>query len=244
MTPASGALPPGSRLTAPRGQEVVRGEPCRASAAPDPVMHPAIPDAVPIEHRRRAPRAAALAWRHWLALALAVVVAGFLSLPVRADVITVRSAELRVEDEGIYLNAEFEYAINPTLEEALQKGIPLYFVLELELSRPRWYWLDEKVLQYSIQYRVAYIALTQQYRVSSGLLGQTFNSLDEVQRFLSRVNSRQIATRDQVNGGVRHDAAVRLRLDGNQLPKPLQVNALTSREWSLQSDWHRWSFTP
>ena len=50
------------------------------------------------------------------------------------------------DEDGFVLNAEFDVAINATLEEALQKGMPLYFVLEFELSRPRWYWLDEKVL--------------------------------------------------------------------------------------------------
>jgi hypothetical protein len=122
--------------------------------------------------------------------------------------------------------------------------VPLYFVLEFELSRPRWYWLDEKTLASSTTYRVAWNALTRQYRVSSGLLGQTYNTLDDVQRFLSRVNGREVARRDQLSPGVRYEAAVRLRLDGNQLPKPFQVNALTSREWSLQSDWQRWSYTP
>jgi hypothetical protein len=61
---------------------------------------------------------------------------------------------------------------------------------------------------------------------------------------LSRVTSREVARRDQLVKGARYDAALRLRLDVNQLPKPFQVNALTSREWSLASDWHRWSFTP
>ena len=42
----------------------------------------------------------------------------------------------------------------------------------------------------------------------------------------------------------RYDAAVRLRLDVNQLPKPFQVNALASREWQLASDWRRFAFTP
>ncbi len=207
-------------------------------------MCSAIPVANLLECRRGAVFAAA--FRRWCKVALAIVMlaSGVASDPVRADTITVRAAELRAEDEGIYLNAEFELAVNPTLEEALQKGVPLYFVLELELSRPRWYWFDDKTVQYSTQYRVAYNALTQQYRVSSGLLGQPFSGLDEVQRFLSRVTSRQVARRDQLVAGVQYDAAVRLRLDGNQLPKPLQVNALTSREWSLQSDWHRWSFSP
>jgi hypothetical protein len=120
--------------------------------------------------------------------------------------------------------------------------VPLYFELEFELVRPRKYWFDEKVLSSSTQYRVSYNALTRQYRVASGLLAQTFDGLDEVERFLSRVTSRQIARADELQKGVRYEAAIRLRLDVNQLPKPFQLNALASREWSLQSEWHRWSF--
>ena len=187
--------------------------------------------------------------RAWLRLAQAAVAIGFafaLLIPTaaRADTIIVKSAELRAEEDGYYLNAEFEFTINSTLDEALQKGVPLYFLLEFELSRPRWYWLDEKVISSTTQYRVSYNALTRQYRVASGLLGLTFEGLDEVERFLSRVTSREVARRDQVTKGARYEAALRLRLDVNQLPKPFQVNALASREWTLQSEWHRWSFTP
>jgi hypothetical protein len=166
------------------------------------------------------------------------------SAPARADTIGVKSAELRAEDDDFVLNAEFELTINPTLEEALQRGVPLYFLLEFEISRPRWYWFDDRVLVSSVQYRIAWNALTRQYRVSSGLFGQTLYTLEEVERFLSRVTSRPVARRDQLQKGARYDAALRLRLDVNQLPKPFQVDALASREWSLQSDWHRWSFIP
>ncbi len=162
----------------------------------------------------------------------------------RADTIAVKSAELLVEDEDYVLNAQFEFAFNPTLEEALQKGISLYFVLEFELGRPRWYWLDEKVAQLSVQYRLSYTPLTRQYRLTSGLLAQQFDSLEEVQRILSRVVSRPVVARDALVAGARYEAGVRLRLDGALLPKPFQVNALTSRDWSLQSDWYHWTFTP
>jgi len=202
-------------------------------------MLPAIrfPHALPewaFAHARRIARAAAV-----LALALAAFAA-----PADADTIAVKSAELRVDEDMYVLNAEFDLALNPTLEEALQKGVPLHFIFEFELLRPRWYWLDEKALSFSTEYRVSYNALTRQYRVSSGLLGQTFDALDEVERFLSRVTSRPVASRDQLVKGTRYEAAIRLRLDVNQLPKPFQVNALASREWSLQSEWFRWSFTP
>ena len=169
--------------------------------------------------------------------------AATLSSPARADTIVVKSAELRADDDDFVLNADFDLTLNATLEEALQRGVPLYFLLEFEISRPRWYWFDDKVLSSSVQYRITWTALTRQYRVSSGLFGQTLYTLEEVERFLSRVTSRPVARRDQLQQGARYDAALRLRLDVNQLPKPFQVDALASREWSLQSEWHRWSFT-
>jgi hypothetical protein len=172
------------------------------------------------------------------------VFAAVLSLAALADTIVVRSAELHTEEDGYYLNADFELSLNATLDEALQKGVPLYFLLEFEVLRPRWYWLDEKVLTATTQYRVSYNALTRQYRAASGLLGVTFESVEELERFLSRVTSREVARRDQLAKGVRYEAAVRLRLDVNQLPKPFQMSALASREWTLQSEWYRWSLTP
>jgi hypothetical protein len=177
----------------------------------------------------------------------AVTAAGALttgaSAPARADVIGVKSAELRADEDDYVLNAEFDLALNATLEEALLRGVPLYFVLEIEIARPRWWWFAEKVLTSTTNYRIAWNALTQQYRVSSGLLAQNLYSLEEVQRFLSRVTSRPVARRDELQKGARYEAALRLRLDVAQLPKPFQVDALASREWSLQTDWHRWSFT-
>ena len=161
-----------------------------------------------------------------------------------ADTIGVQSAELRLEDEDYVLNAQFDVAFNPTLEEALQKGVSLYFVLEFELTRPRWYWVDEKLVQWSVQYRIGYSPLTQQYRATSGLLSQQFGSLEEVEHMLSRVVSRPVIRRDALSNGSRYDAAVRLRLDVTQLPKPFQINALASSDWSLQSEWYRWSFVP
>jgi Domain of unknown function (DUF4390) len=179
----------------------------------------------------------------WLAASLCLTWASSTS-PARADSIPVKSAELREEDESYALNAQFDVAFNPTLEEALQKGVSLYFVLEFELSRPRPYWFDEKVVAQSIQYRISYSPLTQQYRVTSGLLSQQFASLDEVEHLLSRVASRPVVAADALQKGARYEAAVRLRLDVTQLPKPFQVTALASREWSLASEWYRWSFTP
>jgi hypothetical protein len=188
----------------------------------------------------------ARALRRGLALALCAVVWALAAAGARADTIAVRSAELRIEEGEVLLNAEFDLALNATLEEALQRGIPLYFLLEFELTRSRWYWLDEKVGQTAISYRLSYNALTRQYRVAmgSGLLAPTFNTLEEVERYVGRVTSRPVAQASALSKGMRYEAAIRLRLDVAQLPKPFQVSALGSREWTLASDWYRWSFVP
>ncbi len=80
--------------------------------------------------------------------------------------------------------------------------------------------------------------------MATGLLSQQFDSLEEVEHLLSRVVSRPVIAVDVLTKGARYEAAVRLRLDVTQLPKPFQINALASRDWSMQSEWYRWSFTP
>ena len=171
-------------------------------------------------------------------------VALLVTLPSQADTIPVVSATLRVEEGEVLLSAEFDFALTPALEQALDKGIPLYFTIEFELVRTRFLWFPEKVAEWSITYRVSYSSLTRQYRVASGPLGQAFESLDDVQRFIGHVSSRPVARADDLVKGARYEAAVREKLDVNQLPKPFQVNALASRDWQLSSDWHRFTFTP
>lgn len=162
----------------------------------------------------------------------------------RADTIGVESADVRVDEDAVVLNAQFDLTLNATLEEALQRGVPLYFVLEAEITRPRWYWLDEKVLQWQTQYRVSWLPLTRQYRVASGLLSQTFDTLQEVERLIGRVNARAIARVSDLERGATYEVSVRLRLDINQMPKPFQVNALGSRDWQLASEPRRLSLVP
>jgi hypothetical protein len=185
----------------------------------------------------------ALSRRRFIGVAVAAASALCLPAAGAAD-IPVTSASLRVDDDELLLSAEFDVDLTPALEQALDKGVPLYFTIEFDLKRPRFMWFPDDVASWSITSRVSYSALTRQYRVSSGPLGQTFESLDDVERFIGHVASRPVASAADVTKGVQYEAAVRMKLDVNQLPKPFQVNALASRDWQLASDWHRFAFTP
>jgi len=180
----------------------------------------------------------------WLAALVALLLALGAIAPARADGIEVRNAALIAAEEGYFLEAEFDIALTPILEDALNKGVPLYFSLEFVLTRPRWYWLNEKLANVQQQYRLSYNALTRQYRVGVGRLYQNFASLPEALAFLSRVRMRDIAEPGALSKGASYLAELRLRLDTSQLPRPFQVSAVGSRDWSVSSDWHRWTVTP
>lgn len=162
---------------------------------------------------------------------------------VAAEGIEVRRASVDLGDEGYVINADFDIELRPRQEEAIDKGLSLYFVVEFEATRSRWYWLDEKVVSQQQRLRLTYQPLTRQYRLSSGVLHQNFTSLEEAMRALSRVRSWLISGTPQFRTGDSYSGALRMRLDLTQLPKPFQVDALTSRDWNLSSDWKRWPFT-
>ena len=161
--------------------------------------------------------------------------------PASASNIEISHISLEGNDEGYALDADFQIELNPRLEDAIDKGVPLYFEVEFELTRKRWYWFDDSISR-QLMLRLSYHALTRQYRISSGALYQSLSTLTDALRVLSRVRSWQVLDSGQVSAGTDYQAALRMRLDVNQLPKPFQVNALTSREWNLASDWRRWPF--
>lgn len=177
----------------------------------------------------------------WLA-ATSVVLALFAGNCVAG--IEVRYAGLDSSDEGYAVNAQFDVELTPRLQEALNNGVALYFVVEFELVRPRWYWLDERSVASRLQYRLTYHSLSRQYRLWTGTLHQPFGTLSEALRVLGRVRSWQVLERDRISNGSTYQAAVRMQLDTAQLPKPFQLTALTSRDWTLSSDWMRFAFTP
>ncbi len=174
---------------------------------------------------------------------LALLLAGWLTAAGAAE-IEVRDPQLSFADDGqILLDADFSFDFNARLEEAVGKGLALYFVAEFELSRPRWYWIDDKVVKTSRTWRLTYHALTRQYRLSTGGLSQSFTNLDGALRMLSHLRNWPVFERDQLKAGDAFDAALRLRLDLSQLPKPFQIEALSNKDWILASDWKRWVFT-
>lgn len=189
-----------------------------------------------------------LAWRkpartRLLALAslvFAILLAWF-PVPTWAEGANIVSATLEAGEDGLQLEADIELQLPAHMREAVRKGVPLYFTVDFELTKSRWYWLDEAVVRVSRTRRVGYAPLTDQYRLTVSGVSQNVNSIEEVTRALSRVRSWTVLEKGRLKPGEKYDAAIRFRLDTSQLPKPFQINLLTSKEWTLNSDWYRFS---
>jgi len=159
--------------------------------------------------------------------------------------IDVRSAELRLADgDGIALDAAFDFDLPWVLEDAVNRGVALYFVVDFELYRTRWYWFDERRVAVSLTYRLSYSPLTRQYRLSRGTLALPFDTLGAALATLRRVGGWLVIERGALSGGENYRAQVRMRLDTTQLPRPFQIGALTSRDWTLASEWRNVAVRP
>ncbi len=173
-------------------------------------------------------------------LALFCLLFSFLSPPATAEGISANKAETRLIGGGYQLFASYDINLTYAAQHALERGVPLYFVGEFLLTRSRWYWLDEEIFKGEQTVKISYNVLTRQYRIARGSLFQNFVSLEDALNILSRQSSTVISA-ELLKKDSRYIAAARLRLDVAQLPKLLQVNALTGKDWTLNSDWHRWT---
>jgi hypothetical protein len=153
---------------------------------------------------------------------------------------------LRIEraDDGLYLGASLDFTLPELAEDALHKGIPMFFVMEAQVLRDRWYWSDRVVAEATRYLRLSYQPLTRRWRLNtstvpftnSGLgvvLGQNFDDLDEAIAAMGRVMRWRISSADAMDSDAAHTVQLRFRLDMSQLPRPLQIGAVGRSDWNL-----------
>ena len=124
-------------------------------------------------------------WSGLLACCLLALAPSAMAEPPLTEV-----TQLRLErgDEGVLLTAYVQFELPTIIDDALDKGIPMFFVADAVLYRDRWYWYDKQVASASRYMRLSYQPLTRRWRLvvsptpigNSGLaLGQTFETREE-----------------------------------------------------------------
>lgn len=173
-----------------------------------------------------------LAWQLLLMLACALPQAR-----AADDGVEITRAYIEAAEEGYRLSSAYSFELNHGLEDALQHGVQLYFTTEIEFTRPRWYWFDEKAIVAKRTSRISYNVLTRQYHVAIiGSVQQSFATLEDALFLIRRPSRWVVAPRGALKVGEIYNVSLRMGMDRDYLPKPIQVNAFNNSEWRLASN--------
>ncbi len=154
-----------------------------------------------------------------------------------ADAVDITLARIEATEDGYRLDARYAFELSHDLEDAIARGVALYFTTEIELTRPRWWWSDEKAVSSRQTLRISYNELHRQYNVLVvGSVQQSFQTLDEALANIRRPGRWMIAPKGALNPGETYHVTMRMFMDRQLLLKPLQVNALNNAGWQLSSN--------
>jgi hypothetical protein len=168
--------------------------------------------------------------------------APFVSLAQTSEARVTR-IEPEIIDQQLTLDVDFQLSLGAMVRDAAERGVPLHFAVDLEISSPRWWWLDKVLVQTSMSRRVTFNTLTRQWRVAAGDLFMPVESLDEALKIISRIRGWPVSPTDRFEPGVKYEGRVRLRLDASQLALPLQIESSKRSEWALSSSWQPFDFS-
>jgi Domain of unknown function (DUF4390) len=178
--------------------------------------------------RRRVWRVAAIAWRWWLVAALLWAPLGRAADPDLA------SFDLVHNEEGVFLSYAVNLELSRSVDDALSKAVPLFFVAEAEVFRNRFYWRDLRVGYAVRRWRIVFQPLTATYRVTfDGGLSQNYSSRAEAFAAIGRSARWKIAEAPQIEEGSRHYVEFSYRLDTSQLPRPMQIGIGGQADWAM-----------
>lgn len=179
-------------------------------------------------------------WRRF-SLALVGVLVIALPFAVQAQGIAVENAELLPAEGGWHLNADIKMQFSKEVEEAVNKGVVLHFLVEFVLMETNKYWFDQEAASDSMSIKLSYHALSRQYLVTVGSRQFTFASLQEALKEMGKLRNWEIQEKEPLKKDAAYYAMLRMRLDQNKLPRPIQVSAIGSEDWDLVSERHKWT---
>jgi hypothetical protein len=182
--------------------------------------------------------------RRWCVIVAAAAGLALPSLAMADTPVELQGLKLERQDTALYMSANWKFDLPSALEDALLKGITLYFVTEVEINQERWYVYNQRVAQAERHVRLFYQPLTRRWRVNispqpfnvSGLgmsLGQSYDTAEEAMGAVRRIVQWRIANAADYNPDAKQTISINFKLDLKQLPRPLQIGAAGQSDWNI-----------
>jgi Domain of unknown function (DUF4390) len=144
------------------------------------------------------------------------------------------SFDLGRDEDGVYVSYSVDFDLGHSVDDALMKSVPLFFVAEVEIFRDRWYWRDRRVAHAVRTWRIVYQPLTSTYRVTTvGGLSQSYSTRTEALGSFTRGSHWKVAEPGQIEEGAHHYVEFQFRLDTAELPRPMQIGIGGEPDWQL-----------
>ena len=159
----------------------------------------------------------------------------------------IRNARTTLVNGVFVLDADISFVFSEEALEAIENGVPVTIVLEMQILRERgliWdnLWWDKEIASVQAKLRIETRPLSKTYLVRNLNSGETrvYASFDELVEGLGRI--RNFPLLDEHLLGDEDDVYLRLRalLDIESLPSPMRPWAYLSSWWRLESDWYEW----
>ena len=185
--------------------------------------------------------------RWWLAVCCALVGVLCLTLETASaaePAIELQNLKVEQSEGAVYASLQWNFQLPSPLEDALYKGVALYFVAEIDVTRERWYFYDKKLLSAQRHMRLSFLPLTRRWRVniasqpfsSAGLgmsLGQSYDNLDDALQSIRRIAQWNIGNASDLEPDTKQNIAISFKLDLTQLPRPMQIGAAGQNDWNI-----------
>lgn len=173
---------------------------------------------------------------------LLLVLSLFLPGLSQAKGFTIRSVETRLQNSVYQLNTRIEFAFSEEAQKALQSGIPIIILLDIELEEERSWWWNKTVASLQQGYLLLYHALTEKYIVNNLNSGaqHDYTSLGATLSALGRINGLPLIDSALLDKSESYRIKIRVQLDIESLPAPMRPLAYISSDWQLASDWYTW----
>lgn len=169
-----------------------------------------------------------------LSLALPDVLATPEALPIEG---------LHLQREGgqLLLSSTLTWALPEAVADALRSGVPVYFVVQAQLQRKRWWWRDETIAEAQRYLRLSYQPLTRRWRVHQGTsplgssnlgVGTSYTEMHEALSVIQRLVRWRIGDAAALPREGELWLQLLVRLDLSQFPRPLQIGAMGRSDWN------------
>ena len=170
-------------------------------------------------------------WSNWLATFLLLGAATCWGLLAQTPELS--NFQVTRNEEGLLLDVAVRFDLPHPVDDALHKGVPLYFVADASLYHNRRYWRDRRIASATRTWRLSYQPLTRSYRVSFGGLSQSFDNLNEAVTTVSRIGRWKLAEPGQISDSEALYVEFSYKLDTSMLPRAMQIGIGGQPDWNL-----------